>query len=282
MRFAIVNGEKKEAGKGLSGFCLGCTQPMIAKCGPIKIKHWAHKSSCSCDRWWENETEWHRNWKNNFPLAWQEVRQQAADGEWHIADVKTVNEFVIECQHSFLKSKERHSRNEFYGKQFVWVIDGLTRKNDRPQFESILKTSKQILQNIPLIQVTEATNSALLRDWSDCRALVFFDFGSEYPLWCLLPKSSRGLQYVLPVARQQFVSLHLAQADGQGYASFESNLNLLVFNVENPRIVPAQQLMATNRPMQQRRITPVSSAEARALYKYISRTQGSGRTRRRF
>lgn len=104
MKLSIVNGERREPEKGLIGSCLGCGQPMIPKCGSIKIWHWAHKSSCECDHWWENETEWHRSWKNNFPKENQEIRHKDdATGEWHIADVKTKHGHVLEFQHSFLK-----------------------------------------------------------------------------------------------------------------------------------------------------------------------------------
>ena len=51
--------------------------------------HWAHRGSRFCDPWWENETEWHRSWKGQFPVNWQEVVHQAETGEKHIADVKT-------------------------------------------------------------------------------------------------------------------------------------------------------------------------------------------------
>jgi len=56
-----------------------------------------------CDNWWENETQWHRDWKNHFPVEWQEVVQIAEDGEKHIADVKTSEGWVVEFQHSYLK-----------------------------------------------------------------------------------------------------------------------------------------------------------------------------------
>jgi competence protein CoiA len=47
---------------------------MIARCGSQRIHHWAHKNkSEQCDHWWENETEWHRNWKASFPVDWQEI-----------------------------------------------------------------------------------------------------------------------------------------------------------------------------------------------------------------
>lgn len=280
MRFSIVNGQKKEAEKGLAGACIGCGQAMIPKCGPIKVKHWAHKAKCECDRWWENETEWHRTWKNNFPIEWQEVRQKASDGEWHIADVKTDKEWVIEFQHSFLKQEERHARNTFYGKKFVWVVDGLTRKNDRANFDLILKSSKQVLPNTPVLQIqSQISDCAILRDWSECSALVFFDFGPELPLWCLLPKSSQGRQYVLPVPRHQFVALHTNQMIGQDYYSFETYFESVIAAFENPQSIRTQVM---SRPLPRRRTVGPSSAEMRSLYNYLTRPQAGSRRRFRF
>jgi hypothetical protein len=90
MRFALVNGQKTEPQPKLQGLCTNCQGEMIAKCGRVKIWHWAHKSKLSCDPWWENETEWHRAWKNNFPAEWQEISNiDPVTGEKHIADVKT-------------------------------------------------------------------------------------------------------------------------------------------------------------------------------------------------
>ena len=89
MRFALVNGQRQEAQPNLSAKCPTCDQPMVAKCGEVRISHWAHQRTLLCDPWWENETEWHRAWKGQFPESWQEVVHQADNGEKHIADVKT-------------------------------------------------------------------------------------------------------------------------------------------------------------------------------------------------
>lgn len=227
MRFSIVNGEKREAEKGLAGICIGCEQPVIPKCGPIKVKHWAHKSQCECDHWWENETEWHRNWKNNFPVECQEVRCKADDGEWHIADVKTKQGYFLEFQHSFLKSEERLSRNHFYGHNLVWIVDGLKRSKDLSQFDLILKNGKQIAQNIQLVCLPSTFEEcSLLKEWSECNIPVFFDFGIDFPLWCLLPKSSNGSLYVGPFPRQSFVDLHNGMLTNHG-ESFDSLMKIL-------------------------------------------------------
>ena len=125
MKFAIVDGKKVEATPGARGLCPSCISEMIAKCSPEKkrVWHWAHKGKRSCDPWWENETEWHRAWKGYFPDDWQEVVHRAENGEKHIADVKTDQGWVLEFQHSYLKSEERYSREAFYRK-LVWVVDG--------------------------------------------------------------------------------------------------------------------------------------------------------------
>ena len=114
MKFALVNGEKSEATKGAKGFCPSCGAELIAKCGEVKVNHWAHKGSRNCDPWWENETDWHRSWKGNFPVDWQEVIHFDGKGEKHIADVKTQTGYVLEFQHSYLDPEERRSRNAFH------------------------------------------------------------------------------------------------------------------------------------------------------------------------
>src|SRR6266705_700580 len=133
MKFALINGERREAEPGLTGACPIHGHPMVARCGDLRTWHWAHKGSLSCDPWWENETEWHRNWKGRFPRDWQEVICQAEQGEKHIADVKTDREWVIEFQHSHIKPEERRLRDLFY-KRLIWVVDGTRRKRDAMQF----------------------------------------------------------------------------------------------------------------------------------------------------
>jgi len=73
MKYALVDGKRLEATRKARGTCQCCGAPMIARCGSVRIDHWAHKSQSNCDPWWENETEWHRSWKNRFHEDWQEV-----------------------------------------------------------------------------------------------------------------------------------------------------------------------------------------------------------------
>ncbi|MBI1223855.1 MAG: hypothetical protein GC192_01345 [Bacteroidetes bacterium] len=125
MKYANVDGEKREAFQGGKGLCDCCNQETVAKCGTQKIHHWAHKSLKHCDDWWEPETEWHRQWKSFFPKEWQEVVHfDLKTGEKHIADIKTESGIVIEFQNSPMDIPEMESREKFYQKM-VWVINAL-------------------------------------------------------------------------------------------------------------------------------------------------------------
>lgn len=212
MKYAIVNNELQEAQPGLSGTCPCCDSPVIAKCGDIKIEHWSHFKVRRCDPWWENETEWHRSWKSHFPKEWQEVVHRA-DGEKHIADVKTDKNWTLEFQYSAISSNERHLRNRFYGK-IVWVVNGLRRKRDPVQFFSSLKVVGS-LENQIVRRVCDVVSdkSALLRDWGNHSVPVLFDFLEPNVIWCLLPKKPESQFVVLEVSRQEFIRMHQLNAD---------------------------------------------------------------------
>jgi len=206
MKFALFNGQRQEARPNLSGKCPTCGHPMVAKCGEVKIWHWAHQGSRPCDPWWETETEWHRAWKGLFPANWQEVVHYAENGEKHIADVKTDQGWAIEFQHSYIKPEERRSRDIFYPK-LAWVVDGARRKRDRAQFLNAWKEGKPVGAN-SLVRRAFSDECALLREWAGSHVPIFFDFGEEQVLWWLLTKSPDGPVYVAQFSRTDFIEIH--------------------------------------------------------------------------
>jgi len=123
VQYAIVEGQRQEAMPGKLGICPTCSAPMVAKCGPRVMHHWAHQGRRNCDPWWENESEWHRRWKCCFPSACREVTHLAPDGEIHRSDIRTPGGIFIEVQHSSMTDRERMSREDFYT-NLVWIIDG--------------------------------------------------------------------------------------------------------------------------------------------------------------
>lgn len=213
MKFALVDSIKAEATKGAKGICPSCGSELIAKCGELKIHHWAHKGIRNCDVWWENETEWHRSWKDNFPREWQEVVHTDKNGERHIADVKTDENWVLEFQHSYIKPEESHSRNTFY-KKLVWIIDGLRRDRDKKKFLEVVNDGSQIkMGNIIIYRVGMIEESKLLEEWLSSGVPVFFDFQESTELehsriWFLIPKTARDIAYLIPFSRSNFIQLH--------------------------------------------------------------------------
>ena len=207
MKFAEVDGLRRKASPRLSGKCFVCGGPTIARCGRIRTSHWAHRSLFDCDHWWEPETEWHRDWKNRFPEHWQEIIQTAADGEKHVADVKTASGLVMEFQHSSIKPNERESREQFHG-NMVWVVNGCRRAKDVSQFQASLSEPISVLPNFPTC-LARPSKSALLRDWGNSRVPVYFDFGDSFPLWRLNSLIRNERAYLSPVSRSVFVDVHL-------------------------------------------------------------------------
>lgn len=237
MKFAIVNGARHEPEKGLVGNCPNCGNLMIAKCGLKIIHHWSHKGKLECDLWWENETEWHRNWKGHFPANWQEVvHKDESTGERHVADVKTDEEWVIEFQHSFLKLEERNSRNNFY-KKLVWVVDGKRLKTD----ETVIKSAIEGGVQLGFTRKIHPDSCSLLKDWNSNHA-VFFDVGQD-DLIVLLPKCHDEILYVFPFSKSEFIEVFLNEGTERAI-----NFKNLLLNF--PKMVFLNQLQVHQRNQQ--------------------------------
>ncbi len=251
MPLALVDGQRQEPQSEVSGTCICCGDPVVAKCGPKRVWHWAHKNARRCDPWWENETDWHRHWKGQFPKDWHEKIQYAEDGERHIADVKTDQGWVMEFQHSPIKPAERQAREAFYGK-LIWVVDGLSRKRDRPRFLKHWEVGAFAPIGPTLPVRIFPYEFALLEEWGGSTASVFFDFGEEEVLWWLLPKrSAKGPAYLAHFPRAEFIELHrraatqteggfdwLVEAYQKYVADYESNYRPPVWIQVSPQPLP--------------------------------------------
>jgi competence protein CoiA len=225
MKYALVNESRQEARPSLSGKCLGCDQAMVAKCGEVRVWHWAHPGRRRCDPWWENETPWHRAWKNYFPADWQEIVHRDSSGEKHIADVRTDQGWVFEFQHSIIKPEERRARDGFY-KKLIWVIDGTTRKRDQNGFIQALQTGKRINGKAPVWRVSHPDECRLFQEWVDCRSPVFVDFGDPTTVWWLYPKASDGSLYVAAFSRALLIDIHRSGASQAVHAFTQLVLDL--------------------------------------------------------
>lgn len=213
MRFAIVDDKRIEAQTGLKGFCPGCSQIVIAKCGRQRINHWAHVKTAICDDWWEPETEWHRSWKKEFPLEWQEsFLRDEISGEKHIADIRTNYDFVIEFQHSHIDPIEVHTREKFY-KNMVWVVDGTRLKRTYIRFQKAKKNFRLIKGRIFEVPFPK---KCLPASWLERSVPVIFDFTGQESieegddicnyLYCLFPITIGHTARIVEIKRSAFVN----------------------------------------------------------------------------
>lgn len=123
MIFAVSKeGNRIAAEPGLEGYCPGCNEKLVPKCGTVNIHHWSHDGTRDCDNWhYEPKTFWHRNWQQRFHMDDTEVGIKKND-EFHIADIIGNNDVVIEIQHSPISETEIRKREIFYDKM-IWVLN---------------------------------------------------------------------------------------------------------------------------------------------------------------
>lgn len=209
MQFSLVDEKRVVPRPKLRGTCPYCGAETVAKCGSVKVWHWAHVSRHECDQWWESETEWHRNWKSNFPENWRERIEFAIDGEKHVADIKTPKGYTIEFQHSHIEAAEREQREAFH-KKLIWVVDGLRLKRDRSTFFDHLDT-KSPSTSKPRSYELNYRVPQILRRWADSRTHVYFDFG-QCILWEMPPQRGVWQAYISPVLKSEFIE---AISDGR-------------------------------------------------------------------
>jgi hypothetical protein len=208
MRFALFNDQRIEATPHASGTCPSCKAEMLARCGSKKVWHWAHKGRRHCDHWWENETEWHRDWKNLFPADWQEVPARDNTGELHIADIKTPYGLTVELQHSAIKLEEVKKRTIFYN-NIIWIIDGNRRPTDRAQYDRMLSEYRpQRIDGIDIYTV-HVLDTRLLKEWGSLGRFIGFDFGGDS--LCLLTAAQHNWRYLFDFPKEKFVQSVIAE-----------------------------------------------------------------------
>ncbi|MBL1435551.1 MAG: hypothetical protein COB08_005055 [Rhodobacteraceae bacterium] len=211
MLTANINGNRSRPFPGTVGTCPFCYSEMIPRCGEIKVHHWAHKSKTDCDHWWEPETDWHRNWKNEFPLRWQErVFTDETTGERHIADVFTLAGLTVEVQHSHLDPEERRAREAFY-KNMLWIVDGSRLKGNRKNITEWRNGLAEIVQGQKRTNLflTDKAEELFPKDWLECPVPVCFDYmgpnaelsAAPQPLFLLYPGTVHRKRLVEPLPR---------------------------------------------------------------------------------
>ena len=178
MKFALVGNQRKEATPKTKGICPVCNTSVIAKCGDIKAHHWAHetKQNCKNDRW-ETEGQWHRNWKNKFPIEWLE-KIVHINNEKNVADIKTPNNLVLEFQHSHITPEEQKAREKAYD-SMIRIVDGTRLKYDFSRFKKKIKEYSSPFKLDKLkwkLYSVEFYDEVFPKTWLNSSVPVAFDF----------------------------------------------------------------------------------------------------------
>mgnify|MGYP006149590487 CR=1 FL=1 len=202
MKYALQSDERIEATPKASGSCPCCETEVTAVCGTRKVWHWRHKNKLICDHWWENETQWHRDWKDHFFKEWQEVVHVAEGGEKHIADVKTPSGLVIEFQHSHIKPDEQLAREKYY-QNMLWIVDGKRLKYDFSRFDNVYggwrlwgwDKTQHSLNHL------YGADLAFPKSWLMSSVPVIFDWGMDSGGGHLFPVLSENLICLLPAEK---------------------------------------------------------------------------------
>ena len=220
MLYALVNGVKSEATPNGKALCPFCDHKMIAKCGEFVSWHWAHERAANCDSWYQPETEWHRKWKAVFGKDNCEIILNK-DGIKHIADIKTIHGCVIELQNSPINYEKLIEREDFYGPDMIWIINGIQFADNfkilpihgleydtyTPEFDRFAKMHGFTPNYSSEKNTGRFEWKRPKKVWSLAGANVYIDFGNEF-LFKINKWSSDSKGIGDQISKKQFISNH--------------------------------------------------------------------------
>ena len=228
------------------GYCPCCKKRMIAKVGTgIRRSHWAHRHAERCDEWWEDESEWHINWRNLFLekagnkhcVDIENVLEK--NGRRHFYDIRLYNRLAIILRRARLTDERQHEYEDFFG-EMLWMVESRISDYNRLQEQCVREVIK-VVEEPPScyaccfwLRSSNGYNSFFSK-WERCSVPVVFDFtnasrGKEKNLWILLPHLSENpdRRYMVKLSVHDFCEnrlLRRGQLFGKSYAEVSLCIN---------------------------------------------------------
>ena len=200
MLFALLNNKRVQPSRNINGaVCPLCRTEMTAKCGEIRVHHWAHKNKINCDHWLEDDSPWRWSWMGRFPDDWCE-HVITHEGEKHLADIQTPKNTIILLHQSRLTPEIVREREKFYQTP-VWILNAGRFKNHTKRllshFEKKHFRQFGIEKNVYFLSCFY--EDTLPQAWLKAQFPIFLDFSEskgfeshQYQemlksIWCLMP-----------------------------------------------------------------------------------------------
>ncbi len=222
MKFGLFNGKRVVAKPHVKGaVCPKCHTELIAKCGEIRVHHWAHKNKLQCDDWIEDDNEWRSQWLDSFLEDWQEPLIER-NGECHFADIQTPRNTVILLHQSHLTVEMIQTREDFYQTP-VWIVNTGRYKNEVSRFlhsfeKAWIKGLKGSSGKLEVKIISEFNVDKVFRkEWLTARFPVFFDYTTTNEdkehgygrmldfVWCLMPYSVQGFRILFRYSKNELI-----------------------------------------------------------------------------
>ena len=169
------------------------------------------------------------NWKLIFGKENTEIIIYQ-DGKKHIADVKTTEGYILELQNSIIESHTIRDREEFYGSNMLWIINGKKFKdgfriflgnsmpfdNYSPEFDRFAKLHGFTPKYRPTGDMAGAVEWNFIwkrarQCWSEARRPVFIDFGGD-KLFQMTIGIGRAKGMGQEIAKYDFIKRHKGNA----------------------------------------------------------------------
>ncbi|AYV83035.1 MAG: hypothetical protein Hyperionvirus3_181 [Hyperionvirus sp.] len=210
---------------------------LIAKKGPIKVHHYAHKYAGDRDQWLDPlMTKWHKSYQNICKSENVEYRIEK-DGVLHIADIYNAG-LVIELQHSYISQDVIDAREKFYG-NMIWLFDYTCDDANNPTKGKIICDGGKIVKiefKTPMKNTTKPT---------------FFDIGNyilqylcvcpDNQMWCFAMKKKHFINHYL---KNIIVGVHVGTnisslEDDECYYEYDFKIADKIFNDGSVLNIPA-------------------------------------------
>ena len=211
----------KDGTKNHEGFCPCCGKSLNARAGEIRRPHWAHTSVERCDEWWENEEEWHYEWRKLIDITEHSCEVDIEnvlekDNVRHFYDARINNRLSIILRRGKLSEDQIQQYESFFG-DMLWIVEA--KKSNITRFHRMKDSGviREIAKRRGCYSMRRG-ETGFYEKWAKCKAPVVLDFGenekNEKNLWVILPNNDeRVFRYIINFSKKELLDRILKEGN---------------------------------------------------------------------